>query len=135
MSQLVAFSGMMPFNAATVDIPTTRGPHALGLEVSFSRQTLPTDPIGSTTVTLTNIIDGSSLQIESQDASQVFHNSVVSGTSKSVTLQVYAAGSPYNALRIKIRKGSASPFYIPWETILTAAVGSTEIYVSQIKDE
>lgn len=110
----------------------TAAPRGTG---SYSRRALPTDSIGNVTITLTNIVDGSSLQIESQDGTQTFHNSVVSGTSKAVTLQVYAAGSPYNALRIKVRKGSASPFYQPWETLATAIKGSASIYVAQIPDE
>ena len=93
------------------------------------------DPVGTTTVTLTNVIDGSSLQVESQSGSTTVHNSVVSGTSKSVLLPVYASGNPLNDLRIKVRKGSAAPYYQPWETLLTVAVGSQSIYVAQISDQ
>ncbi|MDD2657955.1 MAG: hypothetical protein PHD04_04910 [Candidatus Pacebacteria bacterium] len=107
-------------------------PAPRGSVVGYVR--LPTDPIGTTTVTLTNIIDGSALQIESQDGSTTFHNSVVAGTSKVVTLQVYASGSPLNDLRIKVRKGSVAPYYQPYETMLTAVVGSASVYVSQIPD-
>jgi len=110
----------------------TSAPRGTG---SYSRRALDTDTLGLFVLTLTNIVDGSSLQIESQDGTTIFHTSTVTGTSKSVTLSVYAAGSPLNLLRIKIRKGTAIPFYIPWETILTAAVGSTSIYVAQIPDE
>jgi len=102
--------------------------------ISFGANRLPTDPIGILTLTLNNIVTGSSLQIESQDSSTVFHNSVVSGTTKSVTLQVYAPGSALNALRIKVRKGSVEPFYRPYETLLSAVVGAQSIYVSQIPD-
>ena len=111
---------------------TGRIAHVSFLSLGVCR--VPTDPIGTTTITFTNVIDGSSLQIESQDGSTTLHNSVISGTTKSVTLQVYAPGSPLNALRIKVRKGSVEPFYQPYETLLPAAVGAQSIYVSQIPD-
>ena len=104
--------------ACIAAMPTSRGiARRIGVS-ALERQSLPTDPIGTTTITLTNVIDGSSLQIESQNGSTTLHNSVISGTTKSVTLQVYAPGSPLNALRIKVRKGSVKPFYQPYETLL-----------------
>ncbi len=126
---------LLPAFAGTVAYPDGRGVISLGFGAILERQALPTDPIGTFTLTLTHLIDGSALQIESQDGTTTLHNSVVSGTSKTVILSVYSAGSPLNSLRIKVRKGSASPFYQPYETEATALVGSQSIYVSQIPDE
>ena len=125
---------LTPYGAGIVEMPSANGGFRQAGLILFQRQSLPTDPIGLFDLTLNNIVTGSSLQIESQDSSTVFHNSVVTGTTKSVTLQVYAPGSPLNALRIKVRKGSVEPFYQPYETLLPAAVGAQSIYVSQIPD-
>jgi len=133
MATLFSMS-VVPAMATQVSYPANRGEWSNAGLVCISRQSLPTDPIGILTLTLNNIVTGSSLQIESQDSSTVFHNSVVTGTTKSVTLQVYAPGSALNALRIKVRKGSVEPFYQPYETLLPAAVGAQSIYVSQIPD-
>jgi len=133
MANAVAFD-YYPDLAGTFELPANRGVFSSTGLILFQRQSLPTDPIGIFALTLNNIVTGSSLQIESQDSSTVFHNSVVTGTTKSVALQVYASGSPLNALRIKVRKGSVEPFYQPYETLLPAAVGAQSIYVSQIPD-
>lgn len=102
--------------------------------VLFQRQSLPTDPIGSFTLTLTHLIIGSAIQIEST-AGDVLHNSTADSTSESIALQVYAPGSPYNDLRIKVRKSSSAPFYQPYTTFETAIVGSRSIYVNQLPDQ
>ena len=44
-------------------------------------------------------------------------------------------GSNYNDLRIKVRKGSGSPTYKPFETLATAIVGAQSIFIGQIADE
>jgi len=133
MANAVAFD-YYPDLAGTFELPANRGVFSSTGLILFQRQSLPTDPIGILNLTLNNIVTGSSLQIESQDGSTTLHNSVISGTTKSVTLQVYAPGSPLNALRIKVRKGSVAPFYQPYETLLTAVVVSASVYVSQIPD-
>lgn len=102
--------------------------------VSSGVFSFPTDPIGNFTLTLTNVVTGSSIQIESQDGSTTLHNSTAAGSTVNITLQAYAAGSPLNDLRIKVRKGSAAPYYQPYETLTTAVVGAQSIYVSQIPD-
>ena len=129
MTSVIQFCG----NVSSRVIPVPEFNIALGGDV-FAIERLPTEPIGTTTTTLTNLIDGSAIQIESQDGSTTFHNSVVVGTSKSINLSVYAPGNPLNDLRIKVRKGSAAPYYQPYETLATAVVGSLSIYVSQIPD-
>ena len=102
---------------------------------SFSVAALPTDPIGTFTLTLTNVVVGSRLRIESQTAGASLYDGDASTSSPVITLSCYAAGSPLNNLRIKVRKGTASPFYQPYETLATAIVGAQSIFVSQIPDE
>ena len=95
---------------------------------------LPTDPIGAFSLTLTNVVIGSAIQVESSSGA-VLHNSTAAASSVVVGLSVYSAGSPLNSLVIKVRKGSAAPYYQPYRTETTAIVGSQAIYVSQIEDQ
>ena len=96
---------------------------------------LPSDAIGNFILTLTNVVVGSAIQIETQDGTVTLHNSVAVSSSPVINLSAYGAGSPYNALRIKVRKGNSSPYFQPYETLTTGFVGSQSIYVSQIPDE
>ena len=96
---------------------------------------LPTDPIGTFILTLTNVVPGSSIQVETQSGATTLYNGVAANASPTINLSAYAHGSPYNSLRVKVRKGTSSPYYQPYETLTTAFVGSQSIYVSQIPDE
>ena len=96
---------------------------------------LPSDAIGNFVLTLTNVVVGSAIQIETQDGASTLYNGTASTSSPSITLSAYASGSSYNDLRIKVRKGTSSPYYRPYETLTTAFVGSQSIYVAQIPDE
>ena len=62
-------------------------------------------------------------------------NRVASSPSEVFAVPAYVSGNAGNSLRIKVRKGSASPFYRPFETLTTAFVGAQSIFVSQIPDE
>ena len=105
------------------------------LAAASSRASLPTDPIGTFSLTLTNIVIGSRIHIEAQGDGTALHDSVADTANETINLSTYAAGSPYNALRIKVRKGTGSPTYKPFETLATAIVGAQSIYVGQIPDE
>lgn len=96
---------------------------------------LPTDPIGTFALTLTNVVVGSRIHIETQGDGTTLHDSVADATDETISLSAYASGSAYNALRIKVRKGTGSPTYKPVETLATAIVGAQSIYVGQIADE
>jgi len=96
---------------------------------------LPSDAIGNFILTLTNVVVGSAIQIETQDGSSTLYNGVAATSSPTINLSAYASGSAYNDLRIKVRKGTSSPYYRAYETLTTAFVGSQSIYVSQIPDE
>lgn len=95
---------------------------------------LPEDSIGNFHLTLTNLIVGSSIQIETLTGTPVDFK-VATLTSESFTLPAYSTGDPKNSLVIKIRKGSSTPYYQPYETQTTAIVGSQSIFISQIPDE
>ena len=102
---------------------------------SYGRLPLPIDPIGTHTLTLTNVVIGSRIHIETQGDGTTLHDSVADAATETISLSAYASGSAYNALRIKVRKGTGSPTYKPFETLATAIVGAQSIYVGQIPDE
>jgi hypothetical protein len=110
----------------------------LGLEpvagiASFGVKRLPTDSIGTFALTLTNLVVGSAIRVETQ-AGALIEYRVAASSSETFNVPAFTAGSASNDLRIKVRKGSAAPFYIPYETLATAAVGAQSIFVSQIQD-
>ena len=111
----------------------TRAACLASLVVGFAAKT--TDPIGVFNLTLTNVVVGSRIHIETQSGGTELHDSVADATSETISLSAYASGSPYNDLRIKVRKGTGSPTYKPFETLATAIVGSQSIYIGQIADE
>lgn len=103
-----------------------------GLSIGVCR--LSTDPVGTFSLTLTNVVVGSRVHVEKQSDGASFYDDVALSSTITIPLSAYASGSPGNDLRIKVRKGSAAT-YKPWETLATAIVGSQSIYVSQIPDE
>ncbi len=106
--------------------------HGLG---QYSVLKLATDSIGSFTLTLTNVVVNSGVQIEVASTGASVSNSTASASTLVLTLPAYVPGSASNNLRIKVRKGTAAPFYQPYETLTTAFVGSASLYVSQISDQ
>lgn len=100
----------------------------------YSVASLPTDPIGTHTLTLTNVVTGSRIAIRDQANTTTLYDQVAAGSTVVIPLSVYAGGSPLNNWRIRIRKASAAPKYLPYETLMTATPGSSSIYVSQLPD-
>ena len=96
---------------------------------------LPTDPIGSHALTFENVVVGSRIHVRDQADTTTLYDQIAASSTVGVTLSIYAAGSGLNNWRIKIRKASSSPTYRPYETLMTATVGSSSIYVNQILDE
>ncbi len=87
----------------------------------------------SHTLTLTNVVVGSRVLIESQDGTTAHYSVVASTTTVTAAVTVY--GDARDQWRIKVRKASESPFYIPWETLTNVTAGESSIYVSQIPDD
>lgn len=108
--------------------------------VTVGMARLPTDPIGTHALTLTNVAAGSRVLIRDQNDTTTLSDEIATGTAGTFvtytkTLQVYAGGSPLNNWLIKVRKASAQPYFRSYETQMTATVGASSIYVSQIPDE
>ena len=100
----------------------------------FCIQRLPTEPIGSHTLTLTNIVIGSRIAIRDQANTTTLYDQIAAASTVTIPLPVYSLGSPLNDWRIKIRQATNAPYYQPYETLTTVAVGSSSIYVSQLPD-
>lgn len=124
----------IPGFCSVYPIPATRQLQYCCEHGYLSAAAFATDPVGNFSLTLTNVIAGSAIQIETQDGTTTLHNSTAAGSTVNITLSAYGAGSALNDLRIKVRKGSAAPYYQPYETLTTAVVGAQSIYVSQIPD-
>ena len=87
----------------------------------------------SHTLTLDNVVVGSRILIESQDGATQHYNNVAATSTVVVTIQVY--GDARDDWRIRVRKASDSPYYRPWNTLMTAEAGASSIYVEQQLDE
>ena len=141
----------------TLEYPATRRPFNVSGLVSLSQQGSATDPVGTTTLTLQNVVNGSNIHIETQVGAvsrfdQQYGPGIVqyndSGTqydaagvlydaqaNTAISLDVYEQGSALNDLRIRIRKGTSAPYYVPYETQVTLSETPASIYISQISDE
>lgn len=94
---------------------------------------LPTDSVGTFALTLTGLVVGSAVQIETQSGTPI-ENRTATATTEVFSVPAFAVGNASNDLRIKIRKGSAAPFYQPFETLAVAFVGAQSIFVNQTPD-
>lgn len=96
---------------------------------------LPSDSLGSCSITLRNIIVGSRYWIGyAAGGSTVVATGVASSTTEVVSVPYYAAGNANNDLRVEVRKASAAPKYQPFESFVTAAAGGGSVYVAQVPD-
>lgn len=128
-----AFNFAMPFVLSrSVDIP---GDNQGFMAVTLGVQRLSGEAVGTFTLTLTNVVVGSRVHIEKQSDGATLDDEVAAVSTVVISLSAYAPGNANNDLRIKVRNASGSPAYKPYETLATALVGSTSIYVSQILDE
>jgi hypothetical protein len=110
----------------------------LGMEpvagiASFGVKRLPTDSIGTFVLTLTGLVVGSAVRVETL-AGTLIEYRVAASSTEVFNVPAFSPGSPSNDLRIKVRKGTSAPFYTPYETLAVAAVGSQSIFVSQTPD-
>jgi hypothetical protein len=100
----------------------------------YSVQKSATDSIGSTTLTLTNVVVGSAIRIEVQTTGALVESRTATLTAEVFALSYYESGAAANDLRIKVRKGSGSPLYKPFETLATIGAAAQSSYIAQIPD-
>lgn len=101
----------------------------------WGRARLPTEPIGTMMLTLTNVVPGSTYDVEVAGTGEPVMSGSAAASSVTLAVPVYQPGSASNDLRIKLRKASAAPYYQSYETQTTAAVGAQSIFINQLTDE
>jgi hypothetical protein len=93
---------------------------------------LPTEPISTTTLTLTNVVSGSAWRIEDTADDSLVDSGTASGSTVNASVPWFGTD---RTLRIKVRKGTASTYYKPFETQATVGGSTVFIFVFQIPDE
>lgn len=129
----------------TILEPATRGPMTPNHGIVYARQRLPDDPIGTFLLTLDNIVIGSRWRVEVASTGDVAASPGGDGEGEAdaspevLTLYLYPQGNPRNDLRIIVRKGTAAPKYLPFESFATAAAGGIQVgvsvYIAQVPDQ
>lgn len=128
----------------SVSIPTAvgatlgaaRGKNApFAFAVSSGTFAFPTDPIGTHTLTLTNVVVGSRIAIRDQANTTTLYDQLAAGSTVVITLSVYAGGSALNNWRIDIRQGSNFPYYQRYKTFMTATPGASSLFINQLPDQ
>ena len=115
--------------------PVARGNISPRGALVYSRSLLPTDPAGTYSLHLQNIVPGSRYRVETLSQGVTLSEGVADSSSVILTLQLYATGSPYNDLRIKVRNASGVPAYKPFQSQAVAQLGTVTIFVFQEPDE
>ena len=87
----------------------------------------------SHTLTLTNVVVGSRILIRDQADTTTHYSADAAASTVVVSITVYADSR--DNWRIRIRKATTSTFYQPFETLMTATAGESNLYISQIPDE
>ena len=125
-----------PFGGIIGNPPATpRGRMHSNLYASIYYARYATDSIGNMTMTLTNLVVGSAIRIEIQSTGALVEFRTATLATEVFTVPVYSGGSASNDVRIKVRKASTGTAYIPYQTLVTAVIGTQSIYVSQVQDE
>jgi hypothetical protein len=97
-------------------------------------QRLSGEYIGYMTLTLTNVVVGSSIRIELAGSGTLVEFRTATLTSEVFTVPYYAPADPGNDLRIKVRKGTSATKYQPFETLATAGEAAQSVYIAQVAD-
>lgn len=108
-------------------------PSALGLSVGVSL--LPTDPVGTTTVTFQGVVAGSEIRVYLPDGLNGAAGTEVAGldscvANQQLTWDVYSTGSPNNAVWIHLLKRG-----LRWQKFTyNSQVGNQTLPIFQITD-
>lgn len=130
----VSFGKTMPVDISGNERPNYNGGGAEAVDVGPFEYDHGYGPHPAThTLTLTNVVTGSRILIRDQANTTTHYDDVAAGSTVEIPITVY--GDSKDNWIVKVRKASGSPYYIPWETLMTATAGSSSIYVSQIPDE
>lgn len=97
----------------------------------IERQRLPEDYLYMTDVVLQNIVPGSVVLVTDMSNVEIVRGIAV-GT--SLTLSAPYFGAP-QAIKVKVRKSTTSPFYQSFETQALITPTGASIYINQLSDE
>lgn len=131
---MMLLSAHVPCFASVFEL-YARGKSYPGNIASFARQVLPTDPQGSMTLSLTNVVTGSRYRIELLSDGSLLAEGTAGGSTLNIPLDYYTIGSPSNDVKIKVRKATSPTRYKPYETQATLAAGTVTVFIAQVSDE
>lgn len=132
MADTCLWFGPLPMLATLREQPSVRGPMTLAGGDIIALQRLSTDATGVAPLTLNNVVVGSRYRVENEsDGSLVAEGDAATAT-VNLTIDYY---TPARTVRIKVRKGSSSPMYRPYQTQATIGATGASVYVSQELDE
>lgn len=105
----------------------------------YSIEKLPTDSVGTTVLTLTNVVVGSRYRVEVASTGALAEptanaTGVAAAPTIDISLSRYAVGNANNDLRIKVRKASSAPLYQPYETQASLSGDALSVYIAQQED-
>lgn len=88
-------------------------------------------PLDTAPLTIQNVVTGSAWRVEdSADNSLIASGTAIGG---DINVSVVYSGIP-RTLRVKVRKGTAAPKYLPFETLVVVSASGGTTYVSQVPD-
>lgn len=128
------YYGRLGFDIADDGVPNYNNGGAEGIDIGCYEFDNGFGPHpASHTLTLTNVVIGSRVFVRDQADTTTHYDQIAASSTVEITVTIF--GDARDNWRIRVRKASASPYYQPYETLMTATAGSSSIYVSQIPDE
>lgn len=119
-----------PFFSGTMEYPVGRGKSNVNHLSPITRQTLPEDPVGTTTVTFTGVNANSEIRVYLPDATEVAGIETCAAD-QALTWSVYAGGSANNTVRIVI----VHPDYKIKEFTYNVSLGNQSLPIQQELDK
>ena len=111
----------------------TKHSYLIGAGTTFSISKGPTDYLFTVSLTLQNVADGSRYRIEDTSDDSEVASGIQSGTGDITISGIGYLGSP-RTLRVKVRKGTTGPKYLPFETNVSIGATGGSSYISQVLD-
>lgn len=127
------FYGALPYDIKDAVRPSYKGGAAAYRDIGafeFDQNYGPWP--ASHILTLTNVVVGSRILIRDQADTTTHYSADAAASTVVIPITVYSDSR--DNWRIRIRKATASTFYQPYETLMTATAGESSLYISQIPD-
>lgn len=130
MTSLTTFGGFNTAMAYSVSVPAVNGRCVVGILNTVSRQTLPEDPVGTTTVTFSGVNANSEIRVYLPDATEVAGIETCAAD-QALTWPVYSGGSANNTVRVVV----IHPDYKIKEFNYTVSLGNQTLPIQQERDK